>query len=46
MPRKTAVRLHLDDDLLEWLRAEAARLRSSVSAVMRALVLAAMQAKK
>ena len=46
MARKKALRLHLDDDLLAWVKDEAARRRISYSAVLRELILAAMDSRQ
>lgn len=43
MNKKNHVNIYLEDDLLEWVRKEAQRRRSSVSQVLRELALAAMK---
>jgi len=42
--RRTGTKINLDQDLLEWVRSEAARRRCSVSQVIRELVFQAMNA--
>lgn len=40
---RESVRVYLDADLAEWLRSEAARRRTSASALVRELILAAKE---
>ena len=44
--KRRPTRLYFDEDIWTWLQKEAARLRCSVSQVVRNLVLARMERKK
>ncbi len=43
---KREIKLHLDDDTVEWIHAEAVRLHCSVSEVVRRLALAEIAKRK
>ena len=46
MPRKISFNVHLDADILGWLKAEAERRRISVSHLIRELALEAMRKER
>lgn len=44
LPMRIALQVHLDEDLLAWLRVEAGRRRCSMAQIIRDLILAKMSA--